>query len=208
MVDYRNTDPKQLVRESYDQISRAYRADALPRDRGYFKWLEVLTPYLQKGDPVLDLGCGCGVPVAQELAAFCRVIGVDISPVQIARARALVPRATFQCQDMTTVDFEVGSFAAIVSLFAIIHVPLVEQRPLLERMFSWLRPGGYLLASVGNRAWTGYEEDWHGAPMYWSHADEATYLKWLDEIGSRMLRQQFVPEGDSGHTLVLAQRST
>src|SRR2546426_1369908 len=182
MVEPYDRDPKRLVRDSYDRISHAYRGDSLPRDRGYFRWLDLLTPHLKKGDSVLDLGCGCGIPVAQELATFCNVTGVDISSVQVARARTLVPTATFQCQDMTTVQFDVGTFAAIVSLFAIIHIPLAEQRPLLDRISSWLQPGGYLLASVGNRAWTGYKEDWHGAPMYWSHADEATYMTWLNEI--------------------------
>jgi SAM-dependent methyltransferase len=207
-VEPRDTDPKRLVRDSYDRISRAYRGDSLPRDRGYFRWLDLLVPCLKKGDSVLDLGCGCGIPVAQELATFCNVMGVDISPVQVERARALVPAAKFQCQDMTTVNFEVGSFAAIVSLFAIIHVPLAEQRPLFDRISSWLQPCGYFLGSVGNRAWTGYKEDWYGAPMYWSHADEDTYLTWLGEVGLKVTWRQFVPEGHAGHTLFLAQRST
>lgn len=57
----------------------AYRGDSLPRDRGYFRWLAELTPLLQPGDTVLDLGCG--VTVAQELAQQFAVTGVDISPV-------------------------------------------------------------------------------------------------------------------------------
>ncbi len=110
------------------------------------------------------------------------------------------------CEDMTIVKFDAASFAAIVSLFAIIHVPLLEQRPLFERISTWLRPNGYLLASVGNRAWTGYREDWHGAPMYWSKADEETYLAWLDELGFKVLWKSFLPEGDDAHTLLIAQR--
>ena len=48
MVDYRELDPKHLVRDSYDRISHAYRGDTLPRDRGYFRWLDVLMPYLRQ----------------------------------------------------------------------------------------------------------------------------------------------------------------
>jgi ubiquinone/menaquinone biosynthesis C-methylase UbiE len=95
MTDTHDRDPKQVVRDSYNRISPAYRGDAVSRDRGYFRWLAGLTPLLQPGDPVLDLGCGCGIPVAQELARTCRVTGVDFSEVQIARARVLVPEATF-----------------------------------------------------------------------------------------------------------------
>src|SRR4029450_3899731 len=84
-----NGGPKSLVRRSYDQISSAYRGDSISRDRGYFIWLAALTPLLQPGDTVLDLGCRCGIPVAQELAQRFQVTGVDLSEVQIARARQL-----------------------------------------------------------------------------------------------------------------------
>ncbi len=201
-----NGDPKDLVRRSYDQISYAYRGDSISRDRGYFLWLDALIPLLPPGAMVLDLGCGCGIPVAQELAQHCQVTGVDLSEVQIARARQLVPQATFLCTDMTALRFPPGTFAAIVSFFAIIHLPVHEHRPLLERCLSWLRPGGCLMATVGYQAWTGYKEEWHGAPMYWSHADEATYLTWLQEIGFTLLWTRFIPEGDSGHVLVLGRR--
>ncbi len=144
-------DLKELVRRSYDQISYAYRGDSLPRDRNYYYWLAELTPLLQPGGAVLDLGCGCGVPVAQE--------------------------ATFICADMASVAFPPQSFAAIVSFYALIHLPVAEHRPLLARCFDWLHPGGVLLAIVGHSAWTGSEADWHGAPMYWSHANEATYRR-------------------------------
>jgi hypothetical protein len=61
MAETSDLEPKKVVRESYNSISRAYRGDAVSRDRGYFRWLAVLTPLLQPGDPVLDLGCGCGI---------------------------------------------------------------------------------------------------------------------------------------------------
>jgi cyclopropane fatty-acyl-phospholipid synthase-like methyltransferase len=195
-----------LVRSGPDAISYAYRGDSLPRDRNYFRWLAELTPLLQPGDAVLDLGCGCGVPGAQELAQQFAVTGVDISPVQIERARRLVPQAAFICADMAGIEFPTQSFAAIVSFYALIHLPMAEHHPLLARCFDWLQPGGLLMAIVGHGAWTGMEEDWHGAPMYWSHADEATYLRWLDEIGFAVQWARFIPEGDGGHTLVLARR--
>jgi SAM-dependent methyltransferase len=206
MAEPSKRDPKTVVRESYNCISEAYRGDSVSRDRNYFRWLEELIPLLQPGGPVLDLGCGCGIPVAQELARTFDVTGVDISEVQIERARALVPQATFLCQDFTSVDFAPQTFTAVVSFYAIIHIPLPEQRPLFDRIFNWLRPGGYLMAIVGHEAWTGYEEAWHGAPMYWSHADEATYLAWLQAAGFVVVSRQFIPEGDGGHVLLLARR--
>ena len=163
-------------------------------------------PLLADGDPVLDLGCGCGVPATAILAERFSVTGVDISPVQIERARQLVPAGRFLCQDMSEADFPPESFRAVVSLFAIIHVPVEEQQGIFRKVGRWLRPGGYLLATVGTRAWTGKEDDWHGAPMYWSHADRETYLRWLKQAGFAVLWTRFIPEGRSGHTLLLAKR--
>lgn len=207
-MDYRRVDPKELVKQSYDRISRAYRGDVIERDRAYFGWLDVLRRHLRAGAPVLELGCGCGVPVAQELATWCDVTGVDISEVQIERARTLVPSARFICQDVTSVEFARDAFDAIVSFFTIIHVPLAEQHGVFERITRWLRADGYLMASVGHGAWTGYEADWYGAPMYWSHADEATYLEWLGELGFEIRWREFFPEGAGGHVVLLAQKTS
>jgi len=198
--------PKELVREGYNRISHAYRSDSVSRDKGYFRWLATLTPLLQPDDPILDLGCGCGIPVAQELGRTFRVTGIDISEVQIDRAQSLVPNATFLCEDITSVNFPPHTFAGIVSFFAIIHIPLEEQRPIFENIFNWLKPGGYLMVTVGRKAWTGYDEDWYGARMYWSFADEDTYLNWLQDIGFVIQQRHLLPEEDSDHVLLLAQR--
>jgi SAM-dependent methyltransferase len=202
--------PKDIVREGYDRISHAYRSDSGDEARAdYAAWLDELRQRVPLGAAVLDLGCGCGVPAAQQLAADYAVTGVDISPVQIARAQQLVPQARFVCADMTALDFSPGSFAAVVSLYAIIHVPLAEQPGLFRAIHRWLEPGGYLLATVGADAWTGTEQDWlgvAGGTMYWSHADPATYERWLQQAGFGVVWSRFVPEGDGGHTLVLAQR--
>jgi SAM-dependent methyltransferase len=207
----RTADPKAIVREGYDRVSGAYRADSAPEEP-YRSWLRPIDGALPAGAPVLDLGCGCGVPAARILAERYQVTGVDLSPVQIDRARELVPAARFLCADMTAVEFAPASFAAIVSLYAIIHVPLDEQPALLDRIATWLRPGGLLLISVGGSdAWTGSEPDWLGVPggtMYWSHADAATYRRWIEERGLQIERETFVPEGDGGHVLIHARAAS
>lgn len=199
-------DPKLIVRRGYDTVSFRYRTDngeGLTSD--YAAWLDELLPRLTYASQVLDLGCGCGVPVAQLLAERATVTGVDLSPVQVERARALVPNGRFLCADMTSLDFPADSFAAVVAFYAIIHVPLVEQPGLLRSIRRWLRPGGYFMATLGHTAWTGTDDDWLGAPMYWSHADADTYLRWLTDIGFDIEWTRFIAEGDGGHTLLLAR---
>ena len=199
------SDPKEMVRSSYDAISRRYRGDDGESPYPYATYLAEAERLLSPGAPVLDLGCGCGLPVARELSQRYDVTGVDFSPVQIERAQALVPAARFVCDDMASVELPSAYFAMVVSFYALIHVPVEEHPAILARIRTWLRPGGHLLAIVGANALPASTAQYLGAPMYWSHGDTATYRRWLDEAGFVRCWDRFIPEGDSGHTLVLAR---
>jgi 2-polyprenyl-3-methyl-5-hydroxy-6-metoxy-1,4-benzoquinol methylase len=201
-------DQTELVRRGYDTLSYRYRADdATPGN--YAPWLKQLQARLSPASRILDLGCGCGVPVARTLAAAGhQVTGVDISGVQLARARKLVPTAAFIQADATRVEFGPESFHSVISLYALIHMPLSAQPDLLRRAAGWLRPAGWLLAITGQGAWTGTEDGWLGgtAPMWWSQAGAADYRGWLEDAGLRIVEQAFVPEGDGGHALFWARK--
>lgn len=200
--------PKETVRAGYDAVSHLYRGD--DADSGqYGPWIRDLLNRVPDGAAVLDLGCGCGVPTARDLAtAGSRVTGVDFSPVQITRAREAVPGATFLQADASEVGFPDASFDAVVCLYTLIHLPLDEQPPLLARIARWLRPGGWFLSTTGHSAWTGSEDDWlgGGARMWWSHADAATCRAWITDAGLVVDDVAFVPEGASGHALFWAQK--
>jgi len=204
---------RDIVRRGYDSISRAYRDDegrsnpGKPDERTdhYEGWVDALAKLLPLRARVLDLGCGAGVPATRLLTERnFDVLGLDISAVQIERARRLVPGATFEQADMATWEHEPASFDAVVCFYALIHVPLKDQLNLLPKIRRWLRPAGYLLAIVGAERWTGIEE-YLGSAMFWDHADRETYLAWLTEAGLAPLWDRFVPAGSVGHTLVMAQ---
>jgi cyclopropane fatty-acyl-phospholipid synthase-like methyltransferase len=205
--------PKEVVRRGWNAVSTIYRPDGRSSDAfghaaaEHRRWLRPLTR-LSTGSKVLDLGCGCGVPDVRALARRFEVVGVDISEVQIERARSLVPDATFLCMDMTKVRFLSGSFDGALSLYAIIHVPVEEQPGLLERVARWLRPGAPFVLVAGANRYTGTEKDWlaPGVEMYWSHADGDTYARWLAEAGFEVVRREFIPEADAGHELFECRR--
>ena len=205
----------ELVRRGWDRAAPLYRRprhedpDIFDHTRAqYVSWLDALRWEVDRGAPVLDLGCGSGVPAGQWLASRFNLTGVDLSIEQVDRARRRLPTARILHRSMTAVRFPPSTFAAVVALYSIIHVPLRDQPRLLRRVYRWLRPGGLFLALLGEGAYTGVGKDWlgSGAPMYWSHADRATYGRWLRKFGFTVLRRTFVPEGRGGHALFLARK--
>jgi SAM-dependent methyltransferase len=182
------SDPLEVVRLGYNQLSARYRPDDADPEE-YRVWTEELLAALRPGSSVLDLGCGCGVPVARRLAeAGHRVTGIDISERQIERARTLVPGATFRVADMAHRNFEPASFDAVVALYSLIHVPLAVQPSVIEQVADSLVDGGLLLATVGWEARTGSDSNWlgGGVEMWWSQTDQATYRSWLEAAGLKV----------------------
>ena len=201
---------KQLVQAGYDRVSQAYRSDDGASEYNYSAWIAELLSMLGSSPRVLDLGCGCGVPATRLLASHGRVTGVDFSHVQVERARRLVPDADFICEDMCAVRFPPESFDAVVSFYAIFHLPLDEQPTLFRRIAEWLPLGGRFMATLGTRSWTGTEDNWLGVPdarMWWSHAGATTCRGWLEDAGFSIVREAFIPEGSSGCQLFHAQRT-
>jgi SAM-dependent methyltransferase len=193
-------DSKKIVRKGYNRISRSYRDDrGQGRDaQNMLPWIRWVELRLNPGDRVLELGCGMGIPVAKHFARDYSYLGVDISDVQIQRAKKLVPAGKFRRTDMGRLRFPHSRFAAILGFYSIIHLPLKEQKPLLKRVYRWLKPGGLFVVILGQGRWTGREKDWFGAEMFWSHADHDTYRRWLQKIGFKILLHKPVKEAKPG----------
>jgi SAM-dependent methyltransferase len=189
---WKDLDPKQIVEEGYDCIAERHHEWAqTTRSEERARYTSVLLDELPPGAEVLDLGCGAGVPTTRELAQRFKVTGVDISARQIALARQNVPDAQFVQADITQLDFAPASFDAVVAFYSIIHVPREEQQKLLQDVASWLHPGGLLVAAMGTHsAQVEFEEDFLGAPMYWSGFDSETNKHMVEETGLRIISAQ------------------
>jgi SAM-dependent methyltransferase len=206
-------EPKQIVARGYDAIALRYAewtdASGWPR----MAWLKELLERLTDGSRILELGCGRGVPATRELAKRHEVVGVDISSSQIALARHHVPEATFVHADVTELELPGESFDAIVSIYMFGHIPPDEQGALVERIAEWLRPGGWLLTTMG----AGEDEpetvsgDWLGAPMYFAGVGRERSLGWVDAAGLEVERAEVVPQVEHGEEVrflwVLARKA-
>jgi SAM-dependent methyltransferase len=186
----RDVDPKQVVEQGYDRIAERYlrwaEADASGLRERY---AALLLQELPSGASVLELGCGAGVPATRILARRFEVTGVDLSARQIALARQHVPRARFLQADMAGLDLPPDSYDGVAAFYALFHLPRERQPQLLVNIASWLRPGGLLVATMGVHADEGgVDEDWLGAPMYWSSYDRETNLRLVREAGLKVVR--------------------
>jgi SAM-dependent methyltransferase len=192
--------PKELVARGYDAIALRYAEWAAQIGSPALEWVRDLDARLRARSDVLELGCGRGVPATRELARRHRVTGVDISVVQIELARHHVPEASFVCADATELEIAPASFDAVIALYLFGHIPAREQPDLIARIEAWLRPGGLLLVTLGaGEAEEGVEEDWLGAPMFFSSLAGEAYLPLLRGAGLEPLREEVVVQDEPGH---------
>jgi SAM-dependent methyltransferase len=139
-----------------------------------------------------------------------RLTGVDLSERQLERARARVPNGEFVRGDLTTIEFDDGSFAAVVAYYVFNHVPRELLAPVFARIHRWLADGGYFMAALGAsdlEAWTG---DFLGAPTFFSGFPPETNSRLVREAGFELVRDEVVtiaePEGPASFHWVLARR--
>ncbi|MHB8574078.1 MAG: SAM-dependent methyltransferase [Dehalococcoidia bacterium] len=192
------------VREAYDQIAERYLS---ARDQfASTPYLDLLTERLRPGSTVLDVGCGAGAPIDQYLIEHgYRVIGLDISAQQIALARAYVPRASYQVQDLSALRSGEYRVDAVVSFYAIFHTRRETHLDTFRAFHSFLPAGGLLLITMGSSDWEGVEADFHGARMYWSHYDSAANSRLIEGAGFVILHDVIDTARDERHQVILAE---
>ena len=177
--------PQEIVAAGYDQIAERYLAWSPGRPSGArLRVLELADATIPRGADVLELGCGAGVPMTRRLARGRRWTGVDLSAAQIALARRNVPDATFLQADLVALDRPPASLDAVVAFYVLTHVPREHLAPTLARVRTWLRPGGVFLAAFGVEDDPGtIEDDWLGAPMYFSHFSARVNRRLVTDAG-------------------------
>jgi SAM-dependent methyltransferase len=205
-------DPRaQLVAAGYDAMIDTWESWAASiQDDPRHEWCADLTARLRPGACILELGCGGGTRETRELAGRFDVTGIDLSERQLARARKRVPAGDFRCDDFTTIDFEPGSFDAVVSFYAFNHVPRELLAPILGRIATWLEAGGWFMAAFGTTDLEGWTGDFLGAPTFFSSYGAEHNSELVRSAGLAIERDEVVsisePEGPVAFQWILAQR--
>lgn len=188
-----NTDPKAVVASGYDRMAERFarwfgRVGHDIRDR----YTNALVEGLPPGARVLEIGCGSGATqTTRALARAFDYLGVDISRRQIEFARRVVPGARFLHADITQVSFPPESLDGVAAFYSLVHIPRDELGLLVERIATWLRPGGLVVASLTTRPDPGtIVPDWLGVPMYFSGFAAADGRSLVERVGLEIVSAQ------------------
>ncbi|KAF7302348.1 hypothetical protein HMN09_00868400 [Mycena chlorophos] len=145
---------KAAIEKGYDTIANEYLAWSGPRPTTTrMEYIAELMNKLPAKAEILELGCGAGVPATQVLVSHEKefaVTGNDISAAQIALAKEHVPKAKAFIQgDMLGLEFPAASLDAVLAFYSIFHLPAEEQGKMIEKIYGWLKPGGWFLCNFG-----------------------------------------------------------
>lgn len=130
------------VRDDFDAIARLSDTYGSGSDR-YDAFLAGQVP--ARATRVLDIGCGLGRLAARVGGAGREVLGVDLSPEMIARARALgagTPGLRFECGDFFDLHPEGSGYDCVLSAAVLHHM---DADAAIGRMIGLLAPGGRLI---------------------------------------------------------------
>jgi SAM-dependent methyltransferase len=181
------------VRRAWDAVAETYASNRRA-DGEDAALLGELLEELPAEPTVLDVGCGDG---ARTLANLPRgSLGLDVSRRALSLARDRVPGARLLQADMTAVPLRADTVDAVTAYHAVFHVPRAEHPAVYREFARVLRPGGYLLTTVGTSGYETTRENWLGSghSMFFSTPGREATLEGLREAGFAVIWERFVDD--------------
>jgi SAM-dependent methyltransferase len=100
---------------------------------------------------ILDIGCGTGHHVAALASKGLDVLGIDISPSMINKAKENYPDYNFKVANaLNGGDFEPNTFTHILCMYFTIYY-FQDKKMFFDNCFRWLMPGGCLIVHLVDR---------------------------------------------------------
>lgn len=180
--------------EGWDAVAREFMVVRSDSGASLVRsWAEAHIP--PKG-AILDVGCGSGAPIAQELALEgFEIFGIDPSPVMIAEFRRRLPAAQTACEAVLDSPFFNRSFDGVIAIGVIFLLSKEDQAKMITRLAQALLPGGRVLFSAPYE--TGEWKDTLTGRVSRSLGYDA-YGRLLDKAGLTLVGRQ-ADEGGSNY---------
>ncbi|MPZ22261.1 MAG: methyltransferase domain-containing protein [Dehalococcoidia bacterium] len=129
----------------FDAIARYYDLDLAGFDEDFPLYEELSQ---RSGGPVLELGCGTGRVAAALAAAGHDVMGVDISPAMLERARRRDARAEFVEADIAALSLGRTYPLVIAPLGTLLHIEPEQRREAFAAAKRHLAPEGRFVCDL------------------------------------------------------------
>ncbi len=207
-------DIRKIVKNGYEKgkYAKIFKRNRSRLNKFEQSAMKHLTDSLHVGSKVLDLGCGTGLPYDKYLVnRGYEVTGIDFSKKHISMARKSVPEAKFIEKDFTKLRFKPETFDAVVSFYAIFHVPRAEHGQLFRKVNRLLDKKGIMFIIIGAGESDYYsKKGWAGAPlMMWSGFNPKKEIELITKNGFRV--KTIIEEGRDGdqehHLWILAVKT-
>jgi SAM-dependent methyltransferase len=184
--------PADSTRDSYDALAASY-AEHLgselaqkPLDRHL---LNRFAEGVRDRGLTADLGCGPGHVARYLREQGAAVLGIDLSPEMVRKARQLNPEIEFRVGDMRSLDLPDDGLAGVLAFYSLIHLEEAEIPPVLREIRRVLAPGGLALFAfhIGDETLHRDELWGHAISLDFRFLQPARISAHLQEAGFRIL---------------------
>lgn len=201
------------IGKAYDTITHLWQHQDFNRDNGIAQHKRALkllnqhrTKDADKKPQALDIGCGCTgrfIDLLQE-DGFC-VEGVDVSEKMIQLARKRDPGISFYHNDICTWQ-PPHTYDFITAWDSIWHIPLSEQKTVLQKLIGALNPHGVLIFSFGGLDNEGEHTDsFMGPKVYYSSLGTQGFLDVFKALDCTVRHLEF-DQYPEMHTYLIIQK--
>lgn len=135
-------DWKTITKQSYEHYANEYASFAKGYRGKLARWIEDFAGMFDKGDKILDMGCGHGRDAYFLVEKGLDVTGIDFSESLLKIAKEFVPEAKFVLMDFEELDFSINSFNGVWASASLVHLPKKRLLPVLRKIHSILKKHG------------------------------------------------------------------
>jgi SAM-dependent methyltransferase len=178
------------LKETYNQIAEDWHQDHR-QDDWWFKGTDKFISFLQKGDLILDVGCGTGTKSKYLIGRGLKVVGIDFSEKMINIAKREVPLGTFFVLDLNEINKLKYLFDGIFMQAVLLHIPKQKVAKKLKKAVAKLKKGGYLYIAVKEKKPQRAEEEIRIENDYGYTYERFFSYFTLDEIEAHLQNMEF-----------------